>query len=79
MIEIGVASPRAQGQAMISTVMVVTRVKLTRGSGPKLNEIKKKLSKLPEHKLDEVNDFIGYVLSREKKKKRKIVQFPVFG
>ena len=29
---------------------------------------------LPDHKLDEVSDFIGFVLSREKKKKRKIVQ-----
>jgi len=40
----------------------------------KLNEIKKKLSRLPEHKLDEVSDFIGFVLSREKKKKKTIVQ-----
>ena len=38
MIEIGVASPSAQGQAMISTVKVVTSTKPARGSGPKLNQ-----------------------------------------
>ncbi len=34
MIDIGVASPSAQGQAMISTVTAATRPKVKRGSGP---------------------------------------------
>ena len=35
MIDIGVASPSAQGQAMISTLTAATRPKAKRGSGPK--------------------------------------------
>ena len=34
MIDIGVASPSAQGQAMIKTVTAATRPKVKRGSGP---------------------------------------------
>ena len=34
MIDIGVASPSAQGQAMISTLTAATRPKAIRGSGP---------------------------------------------
>ena len=34
MIEIGVARPRAQGQAMISTATALTRARLSRGGGP---------------------------------------------
>ena len=34
MIDIGVARPSAQGQAMISTVTAATRPKVKRGSGP---------------------------------------------
>ena len=40
----------------------------------KLNEIKKKLSRLPDHKLDEVDDFVGFLLSKEKEQMGKIVQ-----
>ncbi len=40
MVEIGVARPRAQGQAMISTVVAVTSMWMTRGSAPKLNHAK---------------------------------------
>ena len=35
MIEIGVASPSAQGQAITSTDTAITTAKLRRGSGPK--------------------------------------------
>jgi hypothetical protein len=34
MIDIGVASPKAQGQAMISTLTAATMPKAKRGSGP---------------------------------------------
>ncbi len=34
MIDIGVASPNAQGQAIISTLTAATRPKAKRGSGP---------------------------------------------
>ncbi|MBW1706274.1 MAG: hypothetical protein JRJ86_14075 [Deltaproteobacteria bacterium] len=35
-------------------------------TGIKLDEIKKKLSRVPGHKLDEVDDFLGFILSRHK-------------
>ncbi len=38
MIDIGVASPRAQGQAMISTVTAATSPKASRGSGPQIDQ-----------------------------------------
>ena len=38
MIDIGVASPSAQGQAMISTVTAATRPKVKRGSGPNITQ-----------------------------------------
>ena len=40
----------------------------------KLNEIKKKLSRLPYHKLEEVDDFLGFLLSKEKEETGKVVQ-----
>ena len=43
-------------------------------AGKKLTEIKRQLAMLPEHKLDEVSDFIGSLLSRQKAPKRKIAQ-----
>jgi len=43
-------------------------------TGLKVAEIKKDLALLPEDKLDEVKDFISFVLSRKKEKKKKIVQ-----
>ena len=43
-------------------------------TGLKVAEIKKDLALLPEDKLDEVKDFIRFVLSRNKEKKKKIVQ-----
>jgi hypothetical protein len=43
-------------------------------TGLKVAEIKKDLALLPEDKLDEVKDFISFVLSRNKVKKTKIVQ-----
>ena len=43
-------------------------------TGLKVAEIKKDLALLPEDKLDEVKDFISFVLSRNKEKKKKIVQ-----
>lgn len=43
-------------------------------TGLKVSEIKKNLSLLPEDKLDEVKDFISFVLSRNKDNKKTIVQ-----
>ena len=43
-------------------------------TGLKVAEIKKDIALLPEDKLDEVKDFISFVLSRNKEKKKKIVQ-----
>jgi hypothetical protein len=43
-------------------------------TGLKVAEIKKNLALLPEDKLDEVKNFISFVLSRNKEKKKKIVQ-----
>jgi len=43
-------------------------------AGLKVAEIKKDIALLPEDKLDEVKDFISFVLSRNKEKKKKIVQ-----
>ena len=40
-------------------------------TGVKLAEIKRKLSRLPGSKLDEVNDFVGFLLSRHMRKERK--------
>ena len=40
-------------------------------AGVKLVEIKRKLSQLPSGKLDEVNDFVGFLLSRHKGKGRR--------
>jgi len=39
-------------------------------TGAKLVEIKRKLSRLPGSKLDEVNDFVGFLLSRDKREGR---------
>ncbi len=41
MIEMGVASPRAQGQAMMSTATADVRPKIRAGSGPKSNHTTK--------------------------------------
>ncbi len=38
MIEVGVASPRAHGQAMIRTVIALTSARLNAGSGPKTSQ-----------------------------------------
>ena len=43
-------------------------------TGLKVAEIKKDIALLPEDKIDEVKDFISFVLSRNKEKKKKIVQ-----
>ena len=40
-------------------------------TGVKLAEIKRKLSRLPGSKLDEVNDFVGFLLSRHMREGRK--------
>ncbi len=40
-------------------------------TGAKLVEIKRKLSQLPGYRLDEVNNFIGFLLSRDKREGRK--------
>jgi hypothetical protein len=43
-------------------------------TGSKLAEIKRKLSRLPGSKLDEVNDFVGFLLSRHKGAGRRNIQ-----
>jgi len=43
-------------------------------TGLKVAEIKKDLALLPEDKLDEVRDFISFILSRKKERRKKIVQ-----
>ena len=43
-------------------------------TGLKVAEIKKDIALLPEDKLDEVKDFISFVLSSNKEKKKKIVK-----
>ena len=43
-------------------------------TGLKVAEIKKDIALLPEDKLDEVKDFISFVLSKNKEKKKNIVQ-----
>jgi len=40
-------------------------------TGAKLVEIKRKLSRLPDYRLDEVNNFVGFLLSRDKREGRK--------
>ncbi len=42
-------------------------------TGVKLVEIKRKLSRLPSGKLDEVNDFVGFLLSRDKREGRRTI------
>lgn len=43
-------------------------------TGLKLTKINKQLSMLPDDKLNEVSDFIGFILSKNKVAKRKIVR-----
>ena len=38
-----------------------------------LSEIKKKLARLPGHRLEEVDDFLGFLLSKHERKEGKIV------
>jgi hypothetical protein len=40
----------------------------------KLTEIRKKLNRLPDNKLDEVEDFVGFLLFRYERKGTKVVQ-----
>ena len=39
-----------------------------------LDDIRKKLSRLPEHKLDEVNDFVTFLLSKHEREEKKNVR-----
>ena len=41
MIDIGVASPKAQGQAMIKTATAFTSAWASRGSGPHVDQMRK--------------------------------------
>ena len=43
-------------------------------TGLKIAEINKDLALLPENRLDEVRNFVAFILSQNKDKKRKIVQ-----
>jgi hypothetical protein len=47
MMEIGVASPSAQGQAMMRTLTAATRAQASLGSGPKKNQAMKASSETP--------------------------------
>ena len=41
MMDVGVAKPMAQGQAMINTATALTKAKVKRGSGPQIHQAKK--------------------------------------
>jgi hypothetical protein len=47
MIDMGVASPRAHGQAMINTAMAFTRACAIRGGGPAIAQIKNVIAATP--------------------------------
>ena len=65
MIDIGVASPSAQGQAMISTVTAATRPKLKRGSGPNDRPRRERQHRRGDHRRHEpAGDLIGQALDR---------------
>lgn len=40
----------------------------------KINEIQKELFLLPDEKIDEVKDFVDFILHKSKAKKRKVVK-----
>jgi uncharacterized protein YraI len=41
MIDVGVASPIAQGHAIMSTATALTKLNVRAGSGPKINHVRK--------------------------------------
>jgi hypothetical protein len=47
MMEVGVASPSAHGQAMISTATALSRARLNDGCGPKANQTMKVSAAMP--------------------------------
>ena len=65
MIDIGVARPRAQGQAMMSTATALTRAWAMRGSGPHKDQTMKVRTAVPDHRRHKVaRDHIGQLLDR---------------
>ena len=65
MIDIGVASPSAQGQAMISTLTAATRPNAIRGSGPNNAQTPKAMQRDDDHRRHEpAGDLVGEPLDR---------------
>ena len=65
MIDIGVARPRAHGQAMISTATALTSACASRGSGPTIAQTMNVTTAMREHGRNEPGrDFVGEPLDR---------------
>ena len=65
MIDIGVASPSAHGQAMISTATALTSACASRGSGPNVAQTTNVTAAIPTHRRHEVaRDHVGQPLDR---------------
>ena len=65
MIDIGVASPSAHGQAMISTATALTSACASRGSGPSDAQATKVITATSDHGRNEVGrDHVGQPLDR---------------
>ena len=65
MIDIGVARPSAQGQAMISTVTAATSANVKRGSGPNIIQAAKASERRSDHRGHEpAGDPVGKPLDR---------------
>ncbi len=63
MIAVGVARPRAQGQAMIRTATKLSRAMVSAGAGPKSNQTTKVSRAIAEHDRDEdAGDPVGQPL-----------------
>ena len=59
--------------AMVKSAVFKEKI-VMQDTNNKLNEIKKKLYRLPDHKLEEVDDFLDFLLSKEKEETEKVVQ-----
>ena len=65
MIDMGVASPRAQGQAMMRTATALIRAWARRGSGPQIAQPMKVSTAAADHRRNEpAGDLVGELLDR---------------
>jgi hypothetical protein len=66
MIEVGVASPIAHGQAMISTATALTSAKLSAGDGPKISQTSEGRQRGQHHRRHEPQrDLVDHRLDRQ--------------